>query len=286
MSEEKNIQQNPGEIILPVESPFPGAEQKLFTHNLEPNTPMEVHHHPDLHHKKKNFREYFLEFLMIFLAVTMGFFAESLRESIADREKEKQYMESLVNDLEQDTIHMNRELVWENTLINGLDSITQIIYAGKYNDSTVKQLYAMNPRYVRPFGIRFVDKTSSQLKNAGGLRMIRKKDITDAIASYWETIEMIEAQSSRAENNRALARGLINRLFYTKYYDNSGKLEDIQFKSTPKLLSMDTQLLSEYANHIYNIRTVLKSFLNPTVIYQLKAAKELLALIKKEYSLE
>jgi hypothetical protein len=35
---------------------------------------MEVHHHPDLQHKRKNFREYFLEFLMIFLAVTMGFF--------------------------------------------------------------------------------------------------------------------------------------------------------------------------------------------------------------------
>jgi len=35
---------------------------------------IEVHHHPDLHHEKKNFREYLLEFLMIFLAVTMGFF--------------------------------------------------------------------------------------------------------------------------------------------------------------------------------------------------------------------
>jgi hypothetical protein len=34
---------------------------------------MDVHHHPDLHHKKKNFKEYFLEFLMIFLAVTLGF---------------------------------------------------------------------------------------------------------------------------------------------------------------------------------------------------------------------
>jgi hypothetical protein len=41
---------------------------------------MEVHHHPDLHHKKKNFKEYFLEFLMIFLAVTPGFVAENIRE--------------------------------------------------------------------------------------------------------------------------------------------------------------------------------------------------------------
>ncbi len=33
---------------------------------------MEVHHHPQV--EKKNFKEYFLEFLMIFLAVTLGFF--------------------------------------------------------------------------------------------------------------------------------------------------------------------------------------------------------------------
>ena len=33
---------------------------------------MEVPHHPDV--EKKNFKEYLLEFIMIFLAVTMGFF--------------------------------------------------------------------------------------------------------------------------------------------------------------------------------------------------------------------
>jgi hypothetical protein len=48
---------------------------------------MEVHHHPDLHHRKKHWKEYFLEFLMIFLAVTLGFFAESIRENISDKEK-------------------------------------------------------------------------------------------------------------------------------------------------------------------------------------------------------
>jgi hypothetical protein len=36
---------------------------------------MEVHHHPNV--EKKGYKEYFLEFLMIFLAVTMGFIAEN-----------------------------------------------------------------------------------------------------------------------------------------------------------------------------------------------------------------
>jgi hypothetical protein len=39
---------------------------------------MEVHHHPDLHYKKKDFKEYFLESLMIFLAVTIAFCAEKM----------------------------------------------------------------------------------------------------------------------------------------------------------------------------------------------------------------
>ena len=63
---------------------------------------MEVHHHPDLHHKKKNFKEYFLEFIMIFLAVTLGFFAESLREHIVDKAREGQYIKSFYTDLQSD----------------------------------------------------------------------------------------------------------------------------------------------------------------------------------------
>src|ERR1700712_405235 len=62
---------------------------------------MEVHHHPKV--EKKNFKEYFLEFLMIFLAVTLGFFAENIRENIANHEREISYMHGIVNDLKADT---------------------------------------------------------------------------------------------------------------------------------------------------------------------------------------
>src|SRR5215471_21784226 len=51
---------------------------------------MEVHHHP--HVEKKNFKEYFLEFVMIFLAVTLGFFAENIREHFVDKAHEQEYI--------------------------------------------------------------------------------------------------------------------------------------------------------------------------------------------------
>ena len=58
---------------------------------------MEVHHHPRV--EKKNFKEYVLEFLMIFLAVTLGFFAENIREHFVNSEKEKNYMEGMTSAL-------------------------------------------------------------------------------------------------------------------------------------------------------------------------------------------
>ncbi len=42
---------------------------------------MGVHHHPHVHHSKK-WKNYLYEFLMLFLAVTAGFFVENLRKII------------------------------------------------------------------------------------------------------------------------------------------------------------------------------------------------------------
>jgi hypothetical protein len=59
---------------------------------------MEVHHHPDLHHRRKKWKEYFLEFLMIFLAVTLGFFAETVREKISEKHRENDYIVGIKRD--------------------------------------------------------------------------------------------------------------------------------------------------------------------------------------------
>ena len=51
---------------------------------------MEVHHHPKV--EKKNFKEYLLEGLMIFIAVTLGFFAESIREHFTEVRVTNEYL--------------------------------------------------------------------------------------------------------------------------------------------------------------------------------------------------
>jgi hypothetical protein len=64
------------ENILPVAKTTPTELQQTI--NPQPTNPekMEVHHHGHIHENKK-WKEYLFEFLMIFLAVTLGFFVEN-----------------------------------------------------------------------------------------------------------------------------------------------------------------------------------------------------------------
>lgn len=78
----------------------------------QPNKEMEVHHNPKM--EKKNLKEYLLDGLMIFIAVTLGFFAESLREHLGDKAKEKKYVSSLTRELKNDTLQYGKSL---NTII-------------------------------------------------------------------------------------------------------------------------------------------------------------------------
>jgi hypothetical protein len=82
---------------------------------------MEVHHHP--HVEKKSFKEYFLEFIMIFLAVTMGFFAESIRENMSSRQHVKELSTQLIEDLENDTANLHKLTIKETIQVKTADSL-------------------------------------------------------------------------------------------------------------------------------------------------------------------
>ena len=98
---------------------------------------MEVHHHPKV--EKKNFKEYFLEFLMIFLAVTLGFFAENLREHIKDKDEITQDIKSVLSDLESDVLHFNIALDANTYSYSLSDSLVNLLRTDISNTSQIYQ---------------------------------------------------------------------------------------------------------------------------------------------------
>jgi hypothetical protein len=149
---------------------------------------MEVHHHPDLHHKPKPWKEYLLEYLMIFLAVMTGFFAESFREHLGDKNKEREYLISLVAELKADTTQYNKCLVDIAKMRPNLDSLfVNASHPERYN-------YIIKGKWNTPVnenGVSYMPTLSSiqQLKSSGNLRLIGDKEIALQMITYETFIE-------------------------------------------------------------------------------------------------
>jgi hypothetical protein len=157
--------------------PFPSedaGEQAKTPFNLSDSIGnMEVHHHPDLHHKKRHLREYFLEFLMIFLAVTLGFFAESLRETIANRSREREFIKSMIVDAQTDTANIQECISKNRRRILGLDSLERSCFAFNGSDSATRKLFILYKRYTHYPDIVSVTDKPIKMKNTQTLPLVK-----------------------------------------------------------------------------------------------------------------
>lgn len=140
----------------------------------------------------KNLKEYLLEGLMIFLAVMLGFIAENIREDLAQNQKEKALIESLILNLKADTTalssHINRNLA-KNKLFDSLLVLSS-------QDLTEPQyLYNFYNYYIRGASMSLFipsDAAIMQIKTDGGLSIISKKGVIDSILNYDKQNKSIE----------------------------------------------------------------------------------------------
>src|SRR5262245_46487612 len=84
---------------------------------------METHAHHLHKAPGKNFWHYFYEFLMLFLAVFCGFLAENYREHEVEKTRERQYMQSFIYDLENDTLNLNIGFPLKEKRLMAIDSV-------------------------------------------------------------------------------------------------------------------------------------------------------------------
>jgi hypothetical protein len=216
---------------------------------------MEVHHHS--HHPKK-WKEYLTEFIMLFAAVTLGFFAENQREHVVERHREKQYLESLMGDLAKDKQEMTFARNFTNNQIAGLDTAIDLLTNGIWNAENIKTMYRVSLRTGGTRPITFIDRTSSQLRS-GGMRLIEDKNISNLITEYWQLI----AQLNEFENITIYQYKLnIKNLTYkiidgTKYIDVKKKV----IGDDATLLTYDKVILKEYNNRLINLKYDVKAYI-------------------------
>ena len=125
---------------------------------------------------------------MLFLAVFCGFLAEYQLEYTIEHSREKQFMKSMIEDLETDAVELGKAIQKCDTVANYTDSTLKFLAGYKISN----EVPAHFADFIRKSGQRLTllntDLTSSQLKNAAGMRLIRKKKVSDAILYYWKQI--------------------------------------------------------------------------------------------------
>jgi hypothetical protein len=255
---------------------------------------MEVHHHPDLHHKRKNFREYFLEFLMIFLAVTMGFFAESLRENIARHEKEKQLMVMMVEDLKTDIQKLDSSILKNNVKIASLDTLRRMIYQSKDKplpDTDARKMYYIFRFYgsnIIPFAP--TQRTLDQFDRNDGFNIIRKQKISDSIVSYQEYDNRLNNQLKVFDENYqweafTMGQTLFNAELLETFLYRDSAAAFLQSTGSFSLLTYDKHTLLIFGGKLLASRGVLYNYVRQ-MRTQKEKAERLISLITKEYHLK
>ena len=225
---------------------------------------MEVHHHPNV--EKKGLKEYFLEFIMIFLAVTLGFFAERLREHIRDNEKSEQYIQSLVEDLATDTVRMNDIIQFDDAKVDALKGMYQC-YDTVSNNLKATSCMGILVKYTkvnRPFFSN--DRTIKELANAGGYTLLEKED-ADSILSYERMYrDDYDFQSTVYQEAQDNVRNTLNELANFKVVsplENVSSLNGNDIGSSslngPVLFSGDRKLLNKWFNQLQLYLRVTKA---------------------------
>jgi hypothetical protein len=254
---------------------------------------MEVHHHPDLHHKKKNFKEYFLEFLMIFLAVTLGFFAENIREYISSRDKENIDIRSLSRNLTEDSAMIAYQIQSNEKGTETIDSMMELIRSGRYKDEP-EMLYrfAYTTRGFQNF--QYSNITFEEMKSSGSFGFIRKINIRNNLVNYNNFITGLRGLESRmleTEKNQAnLQSEILDDGFYPSVdsiiYKHALRSHFYKNKNKSVFLTQDKQAqFSKLYNLLFERNVIFQYYqLNMKKLKDLNG--QLLVTIYREYHLK
>jgi hypothetical protein len=274
----------------PIESDPPFSET-----NPELNQPeMEVHKHPHHVTHKKKWSEYLLEFMMIFLAVFMGFIAENIRETYVEQHRATEYAQSLFNDLKQDTIILHRTQgikKWQNEKLDSLIILLNLPDIQKH----ARELYYYSCFANLPnLPFEPTDITIQQLRNSGSLRYFSNIQLRNAIAHYYsESGFYVERENDIATAIPPL--NLLSKIFVTEQLNFMYRKDPILDIKTVihwpvnpgefKLLDSYREVLNEYSLYVQRFRRRNEL---PRILLKLieQEQLELMSALQKDYGVQ
>ena len=194
----------------------------------------------------------------------------------------------MIDNLKNDTVEVKSIINIYESKIEWLDSLLSI----RYGDLSIRKnqelfyTYCMRTLF-NNVAFHSNDATLIQLRNSGGLRLIRAKGVADSITSYQQEMEGTQSQylvTDRYFNksNTLLEKIIDETILFDATYYSKGIFSD----KAVLAINDDKQLLKEFFNTIQVYRMIAKSYLNYYLKYDLEYGERLISFINKKYHLK
>ena len=258
---------------------------------------MEVHHHR--HSARQKWTHYLWEFLMLFLAVTLGFLVENQREHYIEGQRAKAYAKSLLNDLQADTAEINAAITSESATSIMIDSfVTFIARPDIYGQG--EELYYLMRRAGNFYGVDWSKATMNQLINSGNLRYFNNHKLVALISGYNTMASTISEQEDGVKYHRNRATVFRDRVFKAEFYLKS--IRELNFDSLNtsarlsianseqrvdwRVMNRDPELINSYANALIGTKAYRRRMQDQYYPAAVAEATRIMELLKKEYKLK
>ena len=281
-----NQSENPPEEITP-------TVDTEAINSIQETENMEVHHHAHHEHGKRNWKSYFWEFLMLFLAVSLGAYVENFRESNLHKKEAKTHINSLIADLQTDISLLESGLDRNNYSSKMADSLIELLHS---DISNTADIYVAARTVTANLGYTYTNsKSFDQMKSSGLLRYIKPNYLLDSIGSYYVSFQWLTNQTDLLrlkmdeihKKNALLFDSYVFQQMINNGIENGSNRRTIINKPSikPALLSTNPNDINTVSLNYHYYSTTIKFFINKS-LEQRNRAIRLVELIKKEYPVE
>ena len=210
--------------------------------------------------KKSSWKKYAMEFLMVFAAISLGFFADNQREKWGENTRGVQYAQRLVEDLDLDIIRMEEVKVNYALKEQQINTLIPLMQGGLGEKPFLDSLFAY---FTLPganslvTGISFVENlaTRDELKS-GNMRLIRSDSIVRHLSVYARKEQIFMGNQTRYREKRIELLELMEEV-YDMPRLGMDKLQGK--KPEPHLLPLDPKQLRKVANVVAHLQGMLSN---------------------------
>ena len=208
----------------------------------------------DQEYNKKNLKNYFLQFLMLFLAIIFGAVGENFREQytldVMERNMERETLLAMISDLKADMINLDKSITNKSDKEELGKILIQLLSNEDYSNQT-KDIYYCARAITSRVIFSASEGAVNQLQNSGGYGLIQNKIIIDQINKYQYQKEKVYKLDETEEHiliqYRIAASKIFNAIIFSSMM-NANEYKDYKFNIKP--LEINVPLFSNRPDQI------------------------------------